>query len=85
VRDGTTPLTQPQATRLREILANASTSYQAGGKAEPATIDWSRVMEQAQGFLTPPQFSALKADAQLPQISLLMKQFYQQQGQPPAK
>ncbi len=73
------PLTPEQATQLLGILGNASDSYRGGGKANPQLIDWSQVLVQAQGVLSEAQLTALKAEAQLPQVMSLVKQFYQNQ------
>jgi hypothetical protein len=85
VGDTSTPLTGAQGIRLMELIANASTTYQSGGKATPANVDWPRVLEEAKGFLAPTQVSALNANAQLPQLMTLVQQFYQQQGAPMGK
>ncbi len=77
------PLTQDQTVQVLGILANASSSFQSGGKADPKTIDWSQVEAQAQGVLTKPQIAALRAESKLPQVGQLIKEYYR--NQPPAK
>jgi hypothetical protein len=79
----TAPLSIEQSTQLLSVLAGASSTYQSGGKANPQSIDWNQAMAQAQGVLSEPQFNALKAEAQLPQLMDLVKQFYQARA--PAK
>jgi hypothetical protein len=85
VVDKSSMVTEAQALRLREVLTNASPTYQAGGKVEPGTIDWPRAIGEAQTFLSPPQLAAMRAQAQLPQLFTLVQKFYQQQPAPAGK
>ena len=71
------------STPLLNLLANSSNPYASGGKASLQSVNWDQVLPQAQGFLSEPQLAALKAEAQLPQIMSLIKDFYQKN--PPAK
>jgi len=81
------PLTAPQAERLLNVLARASGAYQAGGVADNSTIDWPRALTEAQSFLSPSQFAALKNDSSMSQgllqVMTLAKQLYQRET--PAK
>jgi hypothetical protein len=77
------PFSPEQTTQLLNIIANANEGYRGGGKADPQSIDWDQVMVQAQGVLSKPQLTVLKAESQLPQIMGLVKQYYQ--NHPPAK
>ncbi len=70
------PLTPGQSTQLMTVMANASGNYVNGGKANAQTVDWNQVLPQAQGILSDAQLSALKAEAQLPQLMALVKQYY---------
>jgi len=76
------PINPSQYTQLLNVLANASSSYASGGKADPQSVDWNQVLPQAQGILSEAQINALKAESQLFQLDPLMEQFYQNQ-QPP--
>lgn len=49
-----------QAERLTRTLANASHSYQSGGFAAPASIDWAAVHEQARAFLSDSQLTFIE-------------------------
>ena len=77
------PFTPEQSNQLLKVLANANSAYQSGGKVTPQTIDWNQVITQSQSFLSESQLTAVKAEAQLPQIMGLIKDFYQ--AQPPKK
>lgn len=77
------PLTETQANQLLAILANASSSYQDGGKASPKTVNWDQVMAQAQDVLSAQQIAAISAEAQLGKLWPLLAQF--QQSNPPTK
>jgi RNA polymerase sigma factor (sigma-70 family) len=77
------PITETQANQLLMILANASSSYQGGGKASPNTVDWDQVMVQAQGVLSAQQIAAISAEAQLGKLMPLVAQF--RQSSPPTK
>jgi hypothetical protein len=79
VVDHSSPLTESAALRLRAVMANASPTYRAGGKVDPQGLDWPVVLTQSQTFLNPSQLAALRAEAQLPAVFALMKQYYQQQ------
>jgi hypothetical protein len=70
-------LTETQANQLLMILANASSSYQDGGKATLKTVDWDQVMAQAQGVLSAQQIAAMSAEAQLGKLGPLITQFRQ--------
>lgn len=76
------PLTPEQSKQLLQVVAGASSVYQSGGKGTPQSIDWDKVITQSQSFLSESQLNAVKAEAQLPQIMTLIKQFYQNQPPP---
>jgi hypothetical protein len=71
------PLTAGQSSQLLSVLANASSTYASGGRANAQSVDWDQALAQAQGILSDTQIKALKAEAQLPQLMTLVKQFYQ--------
>ena len=50
------PLTGNQADQLERILAEATPAYRDGKRADPATVDWVMVDQQARRVLTPRQF-----------------------------
>lgn len=75
-----TPLTTQQSADLLQILGNASTHDKTSGQAQPATLDWTAALQQAQGILSPPQLAALKVEAELAAAMKLKTQYYQ----PPA-
>jgi cell division protein FtsB len=77
------PFTQDQMVQVLGILANACTSFQSGGNADPQAIDWSQVDTHAQGVLSETQIAALRAESKLPQVGKLIKEYYQ--NQTPAK
>jgi hypothetical protein len=74
------PLNPQQSAQLLTILANASSSYQGGGKATQLSVDWSQAVPQAQGILSAAQINALNAESQLAQVSSLGRQFLQSQS-----
>ncbi|HVS54603.1 MAG TPA: hypothetical protein VHD62_19765 [Opitutaceae bacterium] len=78
------PLTPEQSKQLLQVVASATPAYQTGGRVTPQSIDWEQVIAQSQSFLSEPQLNAVKAEAQLPQVMALIKQFYQAQS-PTAK
>ena len=55
-----TPLSAEQGMQLTQILASASTAYQAGKMATLDTVDWDAALGQAQGVLSEPQMMALQ-------------------------
>ena len=57
--------------------ANASGSYQTGGKIDAATFDREEILAQASKFLSPTQLAALASDTQGGPLLALVKQFYQ--------
>ena len=73
------PLTDFQADQLSQILSNASSSYQSGGLATQATINWSAALAQAQGILIPVQGIAFQAEAAKRQVEQLSAQFISQE------
>jgi len=73
-----TPLSAPQVGRLLEVLSNASSQYQTGGRADLATIDSKRMLQNAERIFTPNQFAALQASSNMIELSKLREQFYQQ-------
>ena len=73
------PLSGPQADQLSQILAESSATYQAGGSASPATIDWAVALKQARGILLPNQFSALQSVQAEVELTQLESQFDRQQ------
>jgi hypothetical protein len=75
-----TPLSTAQAEQLLTTMANASSRYQSGDRANLATVDWPQTLVRAQAFLAPDQFTVFKANVQLQQVYPLVRQFYQQQG-----
>ena len=75
-----TPLSTAQAEQLLTTMANASSRYQSGDRANLATVDWPQTLVRAQAFLAPDQFTVFKANVQLQQVYALVRQFYQQQG-----
>ncbi len=77
------PLTPGQSSQLLGLLANATPQYASGGKANQQSINWDQVLPQAQGILSEQQLAALKAEAALPQIMSMVKDFYK--NSPPAK
>lgn len=79
------PLTPEQSKQLVQVVASASSAYQTGGRVTPQSIDWDRVVAQSQAFLSESQLTAVKAEAQLPQVMTLIKQFYQTQPPPKKK
>jgi hypothetical protein len=80
------PLTVSQTTQLLDVMAQTSSRYQAGGMAEVGPAEWPRVLAEAQRFLPPTQFAAVKAiGVQLFEMAPLRNQFYQQTGDAPGK
>ena len=75
-----TPLSTAQAEQLLTTMANASSRYQSGDRADLATVDWPQTLARAQAFLAPDQFTVFKTNVQLQQVYALARQFYQQQG-----
>ena len=75
-----TPLSTAQAEQLLTTMADASSRYQSGDRADLATVDWSQTLVRAQTFLAPDQFTVFKTNVQLQQVYALARQFYQQQG-----
>jgi hypothetical protein len=75
--------TPEQSNQLLKVIANANSAYQSGGRVNPQATDWNQVIAQSQSFLSESQLNAVKAEAQLPQIMGLIKDFYQ--AQPPKK
>ena len=73
-----TPLTAPQCDQLLEVLSNASSQYQTGGRANLNTIDSKRALQEAEQILTPIQFAAAQANANIVEIVKLQDKFYQQ-------
>lgn len=85
VAQSPTPLSAAQAGQLLTTMANASSSYRAGDRAELASVDWPQALASAQSFLAPAQFSVFKANVQLQQVYALTRQFYLQQGVTPGR
>jgi len=73
------PLTNFQAWQLTQALANSSPGYQAGGLADPNTINWAVAAEHATPILSAPQREAFQAEAKMAQVAELVRQFYAQQ------
>jgi hypothetical protein len=73
-----TPVSAPQIDQLLDVLGNASSQYQTGGRANLSTIDTKRMLQQAEPILTPVQYAALKANTNHIELSKLSDQFYQQ-------
>jgi hypothetical protein len=80
VAQSPTPLSAAQAGQLLTTMANASSRYRTGDRADLGSVDWPQALAQAQSFLAPAQIEAFKTNVQLQQVSALAKQFYQQQG-----
>jgi len=59
------PLTAEQAAQLTTALANATSRFAAGGRAELATLNWDAADAQARQILTPAQFALFKSAAPL--------------------
>jgi len=80
---GSPPLTGGQETQLTQVLANASASYQGGGKADPNSINWDMVYDQADtllsGVLTGSQLQAFKVAVEFEQTSVRRDRFDSQQ------
>ena len=80
---GSPPLTGEQETQLMQVLANASASYQGGGKADQKSINWDMVYDQAEtllsGVLTGSQLQAFKVAVEFEQTTLRRDQFDAQQ------
>ncbi len=74
------PFTPDQSNQLLKVIANANSTYQSGGRVTPQTTDWNQVIAQSQSFLSESQLNAVKAEAQLPQIMGLIKEFYDAQA-----
>ena len=74
------PLTGEQADQLSRILANSNSRFLSGGTADPAAIDWSLVLPQAQGALSEPQFKALQGQYQNALFAPILVQFRQQEN-----
>jgi hypothetical protein len=72
-----TPLTTQQSADLLQILGNASAHDKTSGQAQPATLDWTAALQQAQGILSPPQLAALKVESELAEAMKLKTQYYQ--------
>jgi hypothetical protein len=70
--------TAAQADRLMTSIANASPGYQAGGKVDPLTVNWSQVLIEAKPYLSPTQFAVVQQAGDVQQVYLLLKQFYAQ-------
>jgi hypothetical protein len=79
----TAPITEPQMDQLLNVLANASGKFQAGGPADPMTIDWPTALPQVGQILNGTQYANFKAAAQIAQVMALVNQYYQMQS--PAK
>jgi hypothetical protein len=69
------PITGAQADQLTTIIANASSSYQGGGNANPGTVDWNQVLVQSQGVLTEPQLASIRYEAEMSGLGPLLNQF----------
>ena len=72
------PLSRAQAAALTDFLANSSSSYRNGSKADPETIDWDTALPQAGGLLDPTQAAALKAEADKARLEGMRAQFDRQ-------
>ena len=60
-----TPITLRQAERLVEALADATRDYARGGRADPATIEWTTIDARLQQILSPLQLTLFKTAAPL--------------------
>jgi len=54
------PITRQQKEALRQLLASSLATTQLGQSYDPALVDWAAAQQQAQGFLTAGQSSALE-------------------------
>jgi hypothetical protein len=72
------PLTAPQCDQLLDILSRTSSQYQAGGQADILTVDSKLAVQEAKPLLTPIQFSALQANANIVELKKLQDQFFRQ-------
>jgi len=76
----TAPITQSQVDQLLNVLANASGKFQAGGPADPISIDWPTALPQAGQILNVTQYANFKAAAQIAQVMALVNQYYLMQS-----
>ena len=74
------PLTGGQADQLSRILTNSNRAFQSGGNADPAALNWSLVLAQAQGILSEPQFKALQGQYQAALFTPILAQFRQEEA-----
>ena len=73
------PLTDSQAQRLAVVVENASSSYQNGGMANGASVDWSSVLAQAAGLLSANQMHGLQLVIDGVKLSQFQAQFFQRE------
>lgn len=58
------PLRAVQFGQLQQLLAEASSAYQGGGRATWETVDWSQVLARAPAFLSEAQLAEVRGYAQ---------------------
>ena len=74
------PLTGQEADQLSRILANSNSRFQNGRSADPAAINWSLVLTQAQSVLSKPQFNALQGQYQTTLFAPILAEFRQEEN-----
>lgn len=70
------PFSAEQADRLMTSIAHACSTYEAGGKVDPLTANWSQVLVEMQPLLSATQFAVVRQEGEMQQVYLLLKQFY---------
>lgn len=80
VASSSSPLTGSQIDALTRILARASSGFQSGGPADPATINWEAAMDQAQSVLSDPQLAALNVQREHAETKQMVAQFNQEEA-----
>ena len=78
ISEDSSPMSAQHAQQLINVLAKANAPYLSGGTANQQTIDWPKVLVEAQSVLSPDEFTALKAEANIWKASQLVKAFFQQ-------
>ena len=68
--DESAPLTGLQVRQIAQIIASNSSSYQQGGAATAASINWEAVAAQARGLLSPAQQAVLAEEAKQVQFNV---------------
>jgi hypothetical protein len=73
---GSPPLTSLQVAQLKQIVANASASYQNGGDTNLDDINWDQANDLAAHLLSGAQLETYQAVAGYEQIQAKIRQFY---------